>query len=101
MKISVLGYPWEVLVLPKKELRKRFGKCSAIMVPTERRIYLRKDRVDYLHIAHELTHAAVYYLCKAEIQYTDESWEEMMADFVGIHGQMIHETTTKILKKLS
>lgn len=101
MKILILGYKWQVKVLSKKELKKAFGKCSAIMVPDQKTIYLREDRIDYLHIAHEVSHAVVFYTCKDEVQFDDASWEEYLCDFVGLHGAMIHELTTKILKKLT
>jgi hypothetical protein len=100
MNIKILGYDWKVKVLSKKDLKKAFGKCSAIMVPSDKTIYLRKDRVDYLHIAHEVSHAVIFYTCKAEVQYDDDSWEEYCCDLIGLHGQAIHELTLKILKDL-
>jgi len=99
MKIDILGYPWTITVLPKKQFKKKFRKCKAIALLDKCEIYVREDVFNKLYVTHELTHAFIFYTCKQEVILDDHSWEEFIADLFGIHGETIVQLSKKILKE--
>lgn len=100
MQIKILGYPWTLKVLKKKDFKKKFKKCKAVTLPQKQEIYFREDVVNTLYMRHELAHAFIFYCCKEEITLNDHDWEEFSADFLAIHGETIIKLSDKILREL-
>ena len=105
MKISVLGHDWEILAVSDKvfDFHNNTEECNigGMTKFSDKKIYLRKDHVDKLYIGHELTHAFYYYLCLDQLELTQKQNEEVLCDFVGLHGETIVNLTMKILKELT
>lgn len=100
MKISVLGYDWNILVLPKKDFKRRFGKITAITLLDTNEVYFRSDRLNLLNVRHEITHAFLKYTCIDELNLSQQQFEEFMCDFTGVHAETVLRLSDQILKEL-
>jgi hypothetical protein len=101
MRIQVLGYNWDVFLVSPEEFQELHGQCNAVTLVDKKQIYFRTDQCDYLHVAHELTHAYHYYMCVDEILLNKDDSEEFICDFVAIHGETIHRQALSVMDELS
>lgn len=100
MKIKVLGYPWTIKVLEKKAFKKRFGRAQAITDLETQEIFINSKFNHLRVIAHELCHAFFHYCCQEELELDNNKWEEVLCDFVSLHGEEVNKLAKNIWKKL-
>lgn len=100
MIINILGDSWKVTVIPIKTFKQRFKQCTAITLINSKEIFFTQDSMIFLYVAHEITHAFYYYMCKQELKLSTHDDEEFTCDFVAIHGKQILDLTDKVIKKL-
>jgi len=100
VKLSVLGYPWQIKLLDPEEFKEKFGKGLAITDTDTQEIHIRSDEFTKRIVCHEIAHAFMHYACTEELNLHGEKAEEFFCDFIGIHGEEIIRLTKLVMRRL-
>lgn len=100
-KVKVLGKNWIVQVKSEKSLQKSYPDCHAIALLDDRKIIVRRTSLNYITIAHELTHAWLYEMSYYELDLDDHQIEEFFCELVAKYSEQIIKDAKDLCQKLS
>jgi hypothetical protein len=105
MKISVLGYPWEIKVLGEAEFvkstkRMKTEGCAAFTSISDRQIFLMEKNITKQIVIHEFTHAFYSYLCIESAELSPLQQEEVFCEMMATHGETVLKLSNKVLRRL-
>jgi hypothetical protein len=105
VKTKINGDTWEVLVVTPRQMKKQRDDgehLAGLCIPSEKRIFIAKDSLDYETVLHEVFHAFVSGLHLDDTNSIPiEEIEEIYASFFTQKAQTMINKAKSILKKLN
>ena len=104
MRFEVLGKPWTLRILSKKEFKKRHGSEGALAITDtiKKVVDLSPFGVDLETIDHELFHVLVHELClTSTIDIKFEDAEEIFAELHSKRARELHALGEKLAMEVS
>ena len=100
-KVKVLGKTWIVQVRSEKSLQKEHPDCHAVGLLDVRKILVRRTSLNYIVIAHELTHAWLSEMSYYELDLDDRQIEEFFCELVAKYSEQIIKDAKELCQKLT
>lgn len=97
-KVNIHGDVWTVEIITDGLYKRRHGDDSrGIMQGHLKRINIPASNDNTEDLAHEISHAFLYYQTKDDLKLSNEEWEEWYCTFIGKYVEDIYN----VLKELN